>query len=257
VGSAVFSGLIVVQAPVTGPARNWLSGMAAFTNGFQASIGLLLLSVASATALAEERVRGSLDVLLVTPLSTRTIVWGKWWGVFRSVPLLCGLPFLVCAAMAIRTGRWIGVVVLVLNILAFGAAVTSLGLALATWMARLGRAVALTVSAYVLVTVGWLFLAMALWNGRGGEYAAMASPFFGPGNLTFHTAENQSWSMWSECLGWGSFWTVFFAAVAIALFVLTLFTFNRCLGRVDERGVPRLGPSRKPVLEPELVFERT
>ena len=33
-------------------------------------LGLLLLSVSAATALAEERVRGSLDVLLATPLPT-------------------------------------------------------------------------------------------------------------------------------------------------------------------------------------------
>ena len=50
---------------------------------FQVSLGLLLLSVSAATSLAEERVRGSLDVLLCTPLSTRSILVGKWWGSFR------------------------------------------------------------------------------------------------------------------------------------------------------------------------------
>ena len=49
-------------------------------NGLQVSAGLLLLSVSAATSLAEERQRGSLDVLLATPLSTRSIVLGKWWG---------------------------------------------------------------------------------------------------------------------------------------------------------------------------------
>ena len=53
---------------------------------FQVAVGLLLLSVSAATSLAEERVRGSLDVLLSTPLSTRSILIGKWWGAFRLVP---------------------------------------------------------------------------------------------------------------------------------------------------------------------------
>src|SRR5262249_24948934 len=48
-------------------------------SGLHVSAGLLLLSVAAATSLGEERQRGSLDVLLVTPLSTRSIVLGKWW----------------------------------------------------------------------------------------------------------------------------------------------------------------------------------
>src|SRR5262249_28570934 len=58
----------------------------AVLNGLQVAAGLLLLSVSAATSLAEERQRGSLDVLLATPLSTRSIVLGKWWGGFRGVP---------------------------------------------------------------------------------------------------------------------------------------------------------------------------
>ena len=40
-------------------------------SAFQVGLGLLLLCVSAATSLAEERVRGSLDVLLSTPMSTR------------------------------------------------------------------------------------------------------------------------------------------------------------------------------------------
>ena len=39
--------------------------------------------------------------------------------------------------------------------LAYGAAITSLGLALATWVSRLGRAIALCVTAYVGLVIGW------------------------------------------------------------------------------------------------------
>ena len=57
--------------------------MMPFVNAFVYSIGLLLVSVTSVTSLFEERVRGSLDVLMATPLSTGSIVYGKWWGAFR------------------------------------------------------------------------------------------------------------------------------------------------------------------------------
>ena len=46
-------------------------------NVVQVTVGLLLVSVGAATSLAEERVRGSLDVLLTTPMSTRSILAGN------------------------------------------------------------------------------------------------------------------------------------------------------------------------------------
>ena len=68
-------------------------GLVAGMNVFQVAVGLLLLSVSAATSLAEERRAGSLDVLLTTPLSTRSILAGKWWGAFRQVrPSWSGRP---------------------------------------------------------------------------------------------------------------------------------------------------------------------
>ena len=63
-------------------------------SGIQVTLGLLLVSIMAPTALAEERSRGSLDVLMTTPLTTDQIVLAKWrrptgscrrW---RSYPLL-------------------------------------------------------------------------------------------------------------------------------------------------------------------------
>ena len=45
--------------------------------------GLLMLSAVAPTSMAEERQRGSLDILAATALSTRAIVVGKWLGTFR------------------------------------------------------------------------------------------------------------------------------------------------------------------------------
>jgi ABC-type transport system involved in multi-copper enzyme maturation permease subunit len=73
---------------------------AAVASGLLVAICLLYLSVTSATSLAEERARGSLDILLTTPLSARQIVLGKWLGTFRIVPLLAILPWLVIAVIS-------------------------------------------------------------------------------------------------------------------------------------------------------------
>ena len=77
IGSTIFSVLAII-----GPGGEF----GPMVNALQVAIGLLLLSVWSATSLAEERARGSLDLLMCTPLSTRQIVTGKWLGAFRAAP---------------------------------------------------------------------------------------------------------------------------------------------------------------------------
>ncbi len=115
-------------------------------NTVQVTIGLLLLSVGAATSLAEERVRGSLDVLLSTPMSTRSILAGKWWGSFRRVLSVAIWPAATSIVLAPRRRVLDAYLALLGLVLAYGAAITSLGLALATWVSRLGRAVALCVT---------------------------------------------------------------------------------------------------------------
>src|SRR5947209_5315356 len=109
--------------------------------------------------------RGSLDVLMATPLPTRSIVWGKWWGTFRSVPRLLILPSLLTFALSLYTGHLWGVALMAALILAYGAAITSLGLALATWMPRVGRAVGTTVGLYTMMCIGWIPLTFTIWPG--------------------------------------------------------------------------------------------
>ena len=62
--------------------------------------GLLMLSATAPTALAEERVLGSLDALLATPLSTRSILAAKWWGMYRRVLVLALVPLYAVFFMA-------------------------------------------------------------------------------------------------------------------------------------------------------------
>ena len=62
--------------------------------------GLLMLAAIAPTSMAEERQRGSLDILAATALSTRAIVIGKWLGTFRLVLLMTIGPGLIALAMA-------------------------------------------------------------------------------------------------------------------------------------------------------------
>jgi ABC-type transport system involved in multi-copper enzyme maturation permease subunit len=138
---ALLFSVLAACSAVTGAGRSQLPP---WVNALQVPLGLLLLSVTSVTSLAEERVRGTIDLLLTTPLSTRAIVFGKWWGAYRSAVPLAVLPGLVTAAVA-GPARWPGALLVVGLVLAYGAAATSLGLALSTWVAQPGRALILGV----------------------------------------------------------------------------------------------------------------
>lgn len=214
----------------------------AIVSAFVGSAGLLFLSISSATSLAEERVRGSLDVLLATPMSTRTILWGKWYGTFRSVPRLAILPMLAAVCLATRSGYWIYVPLFLALILAYGAAITSLGLAMATWFPRLGRAIGCTVGIYVVFSVGWIFAIVSLFpHAEGpGPGLAIGSPFFG---FAFGTAciadpQHAPTGIRDSFGFWLISWTSIFAVVARGLFSRTVRTFDRCLGRASEHGMP-------------------
>jgi ABC-type transport system involved in multi-copper enzyme maturation permease subunit len=224
---------------------------AAVISGVHVSAGLLLLSVSAVTSLAEERQRGSLDVLMSTPLSTRSIVLGKWWGAFRGVPPLTVLPVLIAAALATHTGFALGPVLIGGLVVAYGAAITSLGLALATWLPRMDRAIGLTAGLYVVVLIGARPVGVLLFGPvRADARVASASPFWGVGfsSAVFggtagpsHDFENQA--------AWLVFWIVAYGLVASGLLLATLKTFNRCLGRIDDsssHGKPFPRPARKP-----------
>jgi ABC-type transport system involved in multi-copper enzyme maturation permease subunit len=220
--------------------------MGSVLNGLQVAAGLLLLSVSAATSLVEERQRGSLDVLLATPLSTRSIVLGKWWGAFRGVPPLAVWPALIAAALSTRTGFALGPVLIGGLVVAYGAAITSLGLALATWMPRMSRAIGLTAGLYVVVAIGAVPVGMALFGDASGEIGpgvASASPFWGIGYscAVFAGTASARHGIGGHA-AWLAFWIVAYGLVALGLLLATLMTFNRCLGRLDESS-SREGPS--------------
>jgi ABC-type transport system involved in multi-copper enzyme maturation permease subunit len=247
----------------------------AMVAGLQATFGLLLVSIAAPTVLAEERMRGSLDVLMTTPLPTHRIVLAKWWGAYRVVPALAFLPMIGAIVIAVMAPESIHVLpqpptapltaidriaiasLPVAFLLVQGAAVTSIGLALATWMRRLGRAVAVSVAGYAFVAFGWLILLelqvltpLLIWLGLFGPDDHKAEEFFALllasacplGGQYFPVESATARIAESRMAFYLGLVVVILATLVFALLLLglTLVTFNRCLGRMPER--PRRAP---------------
>jgi ABC-type transport system involved in multi-copper enzyme maturation permease subunit len=250
---------------IVGALAVWRDGLAAPGGGsagesagiwsclLQVVIGLLMFSGLAPLSLAEERQRGSLDVLLATPLASRTIVLGKWMGTFRLVPWLALGPALVVLALATgeRLARatswnandvWIferlyRVGLFVATILIHGAAIASIGLLAATWIRRPARAIAVSVTLFVLVSIGWpFFIINGTSTGRPNAPVAALSPFVVTveyvNNLDLRMRRFRDY-MWSVTL-----WDLMVAVVVIVLLEWTVHTFDRCLGRMHERGDP-------------------
>jgi hypothetical protein len=207
----------------------------------QVSLGLLLLSVSAATSLAKERVRGSLDALLCTPLSTHSILSGKWWGTFQQATHVLAWPAVLAGILVMESGRWISYLLLLGLIMANSAVITSLGLVMTTWVSRLGRAVTLCVSAYVIFSIGWILLVFLLavpgqTNDQFLVLMVMGSPLYGTIFATMAVAPGDLHPLGGAySAGFGAFiWIVIDSMVALLLFLTALATFDRCLGRVSE-----------------------
>ncbi len=222
-------------------------------NTFQVSIGLLLACVGAATSLAEERVQGGLDIVLATPLDSRRIVLGKWWGAFRIVPRLAILPTLLVLAMGLTEKDWLEALVLatlvVGLVLAYGAVVTGLGLLIAIHQPRQGRAAALTVACYLAVTIAYPAIVLPVFNIRPHESIPLwPSPFFGilvPSMIAERGLDGFNMILAFAFLGFEAF-------VAFILLKIALGSFDRGLGRVVDRS-KSIGRELEPVVE--LVAE--
>ena len=214
----------------------------ALVNGALVAVGLLLLSVTSVTSLVEERDRGSLDVLLTTPLPTWQILTAKWIASYRSVLPLAFFPALLALVLAQSGHGWEDMLRMIGLVLAYGTVITSLGLGLATWIKKPSRALTLSVTFYVLVSISWLPVALLTKQDLGffGEFLALASPFYMVHNLTLATMGHGSVFVFDA---WASLWMAAYPYLAAGLFYLTLRSFNSCMGRLhggDARPKPDL-----------------
>jgi len=224
----------------------------AFGVGLEVLIGLLLASVGAATTLADERAQGGLDVVLATPIDSRRIVLGKWWGAFRIVPCLAILPVLAILKIGLfremlPEALWLAALVVAL-VLAYGAVVTSLGLLIAIQQGRQRLAVAWTVTWFVGMAVIYPGIVIPIFNINNSLLVA-SSPFFGIYIPTFPLDKPRFPSFDSDDLVQGGLCLGLVMSVALVLLKAALNQFDRKLGRVADASVRDAG---KP--EPELAI---
>jgi ABC-type transport system involved in multi-copper enzyme maturation permease subunit len=232
-GAGLFSGMAIAQMAAAPAVPVLRFQLAIIVNAIQVAVGLLLLSVASVTCLADDRIRGTFEVLLTAPISTSTIVRAKWLSASRVVLAVAIFPIIVGFAIAWHTDEWLEFFMLTALILAYGLVITSLGLALATWVRRYGRAIASSVTIYVFVSVVFIFIPVLLFTGpdSAGQIVC-ASPFFGAAFLT--EAITGHGVLKSKYWEGGTLWVVIYSIIAIGLYLATLATFNRSAGRMRE-----------------------
>jgi ABC-type transport system involved in multi-copper enzyme maturation permease subunit len=217
--------------------RGWLPAQVA---AFLVAFALPLLLLSATMSVIDERGRGSLDILLVTPVATRSIVLAKWWGAFRELRWVLVLPILIAGVEAWINDTWPLLALLVAFICAQAAFWTSVGLALSTWSARLGRAFAVAVVAYAMVGLGWPVLVRTLFDGPLGVGLAAISPFYG----SYTLIASQAFPRFiDDAFVWIPCWIAGETVIAAGLLLATLATFDRCLGRMTSFGqkAPRRG----------------
>jgi ABC-type transport system involved in multi-copper enzyme maturation permease subunit len=246
----------------------------------QVILGFLMLAAVAPMSLSEERQRGSLDVLLATPLSTRSIVLGKWLGTFRFVPLLLVCPAIFTLALAkCDITTWVATMpvtirsmydqiplskrlsialLLCFTLFAHGAATVSTGIVLATWVKRQGRAVATGVGLFIMVAAVWpIFLnTMVRWqNGRDSLPARLCllSPIYSAGNI-LDTLLMRMRDQYKE-LPAVMWWDIFVLIFAVAALEFTVRTFNNRFDRMPTGVSGQHGVVAKPTVSTELVWQ--
>jgi ABC-type transport system involved in multi-copper enzyme maturation permease subunit len=234
-------------------------------NAFQVSVGLLLVSVSGVTSLQDERVRGSLDVLLTTPIPSHQVYWGKWWGCFRMILRLTILPTLVASGAFVRSWFEGGhnlafeydragyFALMPLIVCCYGAWIVSVGLALGVWIQRPGRAMAASVTVFILFTVGLMFT-MAFRNGPDEVFPAMGSCFLAPLMLTIECLDLSAGSRDFFIPGL-LIWCILYAVASALLSALACATLDRRMSRMSERMARRHRPEK--AVRRMLRMERT
>ena len=228
--------------------------------GYEVAIGLLAVAVRAGGSWSEEKSDGreGLDVLLATPLTAKAIVMGKWWGAFRAVPLVALLPFLSAVILAAGASllpqfpggiqipedpvylrlleRAVVPVVVLGQVVLYGAFFVSVGVLLATRCRRSSRALFATVVIYVMIAlfvpaVSESFLLSS--NRTFAEGLGALSPIGGPIVTLSSMFPSSYFSTTREILPYATLALFLTGISAVALTWWTIRRFDRWTGRTE------------------------
>jgi hypothetical protein len=128
--------------------------------------------------------------------------------------------------------RLFRVVLIIATILVHGALITSVGLALATWIKLQSRAIAVSVCVFVLVGIAWPIGV----HGAGPVRLARSLAALSPITVAWLLPDKVMITgyLWSFHL-WVTFWDIMVAYAAFGVLLLTIRSFDGCFGRTPDQ----------------------
>jgi len=203
-------------------------------------VGLILLNALAVTSITSERDSRALDLLLVTDLSPKEIVFGKIGGAFYNAKEMIALPILLCGylwyAGHLTTENF---VFLLGGLVVMNAFVAVLGLHAGITYANSRTAIATSIGTLLFLFLGvatCMRIMLAFSNSFAYQFTAFAG-FIAGGSIAMYVA--LGWRNPSPALGWASALAPFLTFVGItsylignygAVFLLTVFTYGFATG---------------------------
>jgi ABC-type transport system involved in multi-copper enzyme maturation permease subunit len=141
-------------------------------------LSLVLVNAQAVTSLTSERDVGALDLLLVTDLTPKEIVFGKLGGVFYNTKEMVLLPMLICAGLWF-TGAlsFENLLYLLVGLAVMYVFAAMLGLHAGMTYANSGVAIATSLGTIFFLFVG-VAVCMHIIRAFSGSFAAQFLPFF-------------------------------------------------------------------------------
>jgi ABC-type transport system involved in multi-copper enzyme maturation permease subunit len=209
--------LFTLEAIRDALAGGWFSQLGAvIVSASAVFVGLLLVSIAAVTSLAEELSKSGVEIILTTPLEPARLIAAKWLRSFGLIPLVAVLPCINAAVNGWIDQSWVAIPLLLGLIFAYGAALTSWGLFLAVCIRKPGRALVWTISSYIALSLGVVFIVfLSDLRNDMQQMLAAASPLFGGTLVTVD--KNKAPTVFQG----QATWIVVYAILAVILFAMT------------------------------------
>jgi ABC-type transport system involved in multi-copper enzyme maturation permease subunit len=203
-------------------------------------VGLILLNALAVTSLTSERDSRALDLLLVTDLSPKEIVFGKLGGAFYNAKEMVLLPLALCAYLwAVGQMTTENLVFLLGGLVVMNAFAAVLGLHAGITYANSRTAIAISIGTLLFLFLGiatCMRIMLAFSHSFEFQFTAFLG-FIAGGSIAMYVA--LGWRNPSPALGWAAALTPLLTFVVITsyllgnygtVFLLTVFTYGFATG---------------------------